>query len=48
MDHLFGLNFFNARHPRSKDFWNGDAAVSVLVVFENGDEGAANGDGGAV
>ena len=41
-------DFRDAAHVRQERFGDGDAAVGVLVVFEDGDEGAANGEAGAV
>ena len=39
---------FNTAHVRTKRFGNRHAAVSVLVVFEHGDERAADGEAGTV
>src|SRR5829696_1476165 len=42
------LDLFRAAHMRRERLGHGDAAVLVLVILHNGDEGAADGDAGAV
>ncbi len=45
---LFRLDFFHAAHVFAEGFGDGDGAVRVLVVFEDGDEDARAGDDGVV
>lgn len=45
---LFALNDRKAAHVRAQNLRHGNGAVRVLVVFQNGGGGAANGHAGAV
>lgn len=41
-------NLLPSSHPRPQYFWYGDAAVGVLVAFQNGDQDAGGCDAGVV
>ena len=42
------MDLLPSSHPRSEDFGDGDAAVGVLVAFQNRDEDAGGCDAGVV
>lgn len=47
-NNLFPLNFCKAAHVWTQNFRNCDTAIFVLVIFDDGDEHAADCAGGAV
>jgi hypothetical protein len=44
----FFLDPFHPPHVTAQDLWNQDAPVRLLVVFQDGYDGAAHGKSGAV